>query len=161
MVEGAVYATLGLPKISPASISNSTLSAPPAVTNAAALASNPTVISGTALSEGFVQDTVKVSSSLSMHNNMPHTAYTVLFWHPVVCVGELRQHNVGAIHCSVQACSKQKDFLCMQELLAILDANQAAPLQLAALFEPYLYLLQLNPELYAYSFAEGEPQGHL
>eukprot|EP00878_Enallax_costatus_P013463 GHUV01014078.1.p1 GENE.GHUV01014078.1~~GHUV01014078.1.p1 ORF type:complete len:1340 (+),score=424.03 GHUV01014078.1:252-4271(+) len=100
VVEAAVYAALGLPKISPASISNSTLSAPPAVTNAAALASNPTVISGTALNENFVQNTVK-------------------------------------------------------ELLAILEANQAAPLELAALFEPYLYLLQLNPELYAYSFAEG------
>lgn len=43
----------------------------------------------------------------------------------------------------------------LQELLAILEANQAAPLKLAALFEPYLYLLQLDPGLHAHSFAEG------
>lgn len=63
VVEGAVYATLGLPKISPATISNSTLLAPPAVTNAAALANNPTVIPGTALSEEVVQGTVKVTDA--------------------------------------------------------------------------------------------------
>lgn len=44
----------------------------------------------------------------------------------------------------------------MQELLAILEANQAAPQQLAALFKPYMYLLQLDPVEHAHSFAEGK-----
>lgn len=61
VVEGAVLAALGLPKISPATISSNTLSAPPAVTNVAALVNNPTVISSTGLTEEAVQDVVKVT----------------------------------------------------------------------------------------------------
>ncbi|KAF6266164.1 dynein heavy chain 9 [Scenedesmus sp. NREL 46B-D3] len=100
VVEGAVVAALGLPKITPNSISSSSLAAPPASTNVALLASNPTVIPSTGLAEELVQ----------------HTA---------------------------------------QEVLGIVQANSAAPLQLAALFEPYLYLLQLDPAEHAQSFAAG------
>lgn len=61
MVEGTVLAAVGLPRISLATISNCTLSAPPVLTNIASILNNPTVIPSTGLSEEVVQATVKVS----------------------------------------------------------------------------------------------------
>lgn len=60
-LEGAVVAAMGLPKITPSSISSSSLAAPPASTNAASMASNPTVIPSTGLTEELVQQTAQVS----------------------------------------------------------------------------------------------------
>eukprot|EP00882_Tetradesmus_deserticola_P033611 GHRQ01038412.1.p1 GENE.GHRQ01038412.1~~GHRQ01038412.1.p1 ORF type:complete len:151 (+),score=43.89 GHRQ01038412.1:684-1136(+) len=102
-IEGAVVAAMGLPKITPNSISSSSLPAPPASTNMALLASSPNVIPSTGLSEELVQRTA-------------------------------------------------------QEISSIVQANNAAPLQLAALFEPYLYLLQLDPLEHAQRVAAG---GHV
>lgn len=62
VVEGAVVAALGLPKITPNGISSSSLAAPPASTNVALLASNPAVIPSTGLAEELVQHTAQVSS---------------------------------------------------------------------------------------------------
>lgn len=60
VLEGAVVAAMGLPRITPSSISSSSLAAPPAVTNVAALTSNPTVIPSTGLAEELVRQTVQV-----------------------------------------------------------------------------------------------------
>jgi hypothetical protein len=43
----------------------------------------------------------------------------------------------------------------LQEIAGIVAANASAPQQLAALFAPYLYLLQLDPVEHANSFAAG------
>lgn len=43
----------------------------------------------------------------------------------------------------------------MQEVAAIVSANASAPRELAALFVPYLYLLQLDPVEHAATFAAG------
>jgi hypothetical protein len=48
------------------------------------------------------------------------------------------------------------DFSHLQELLGILQANTSAPQQLAALFEPFLHLLQMDPAGQANSFAAGK-----
>jgi hypothetical protein len=62
VLEGAVVAAMGLPKITPSSISSSSLAAPPASTNAASMASNPTVIPSTGLTEELVQQTAQVNA---------------------------------------------------------------------------------------------------
>jgi hypothetical protein len=43
----------------------------------------------------------------------------------------------------------------VQEIAAIIKANASAPQDLAALFQPYMYLLELEPVEYAAAFAEG------
>jgi hypothetical protein len=45
----------------------------------------------------------------------------------------------------------------LQEIAGIVATNATAPQELAALFAPYLYLLQLDPVEYAISFAAGAP----
>lgn len=45
----------------------------------------------------------------------------------------------------------------LQEIAGIVAGNASAPQQLAALFAPYLYLLQLDPVEHANSFAAGTP----
>jgi hypothetical protein len=60
VLEGAVVAAMGLPKITPSSISSSSLAAPPASTNVASMASNPTVILSTGITEELVQHTAQV-----------------------------------------------------------------------------------------------------
>lgn len=43
----------------------------------------------------------------------------------------------------------------MQEITSIIKANASAPQDLAALLQPYMYLLELDPVEYAAAFAEG------
>lgn len=46
-------------------------------------------------------------------------------------------------------------FAALQEVAAIVSANASAPRELAALFVPYMYLLQLDPVEHAATFAAG------
>eukprot|EP00775_Hariotina_reticulata_P006670 gene6670-6894_t len=100
MVAAEGIAVMGLPRISPATISSNSLAAPPSASSVGALAHSSSVIPVADLSEDLIQDAVT-------------------------------------------------------ELLSIMQANTSAPQQLAALFEPFLYLLQLDPAGQANTFAVG------
>ena len=47
----------------------------------------------------------------------------------------------------------------MQEITGIVAANSSPPLELAALFMPYTYLLELDPVQHAAAFAAGVRAG--
>lgn len=70
--------------------------------------------------------------------------------------GKLATSCVNAVELNSRLCPNTMFCpMLLQEITSIVAANASAPQELAALFAPYLYLLQISPEQHVSDFSAG------
>lgn len=173
MLEGAVLAVAGLPRVSLATIASGAggVAAP---ASAHGGGGGPgSCIPTTALAEQLVQDALQVRARARARSHSATPAQlaanvsrmpTAWSEHPADLLSSVRclpfcnpsillHHTLCSALQPTWACRSTP---AAQELRDILCANTSAPQQLAGLFEPFLFLLQLDPAAHAAAFAESE-----